>query len=747
MKNNRSQLATAIKLATATLIGTSSFAQAESITLEEVVVTAQKRAESLQDTPISISAFTESDLENYDIKEVQDISNTTPNVRFSKSGGGSGGNVLLNIRGVSEVDPAITRDLTVGMYLDGVFIGRSAGAAFDIVDLERVEVLRGPQGTLYGKNTIGGAVNFVTAKPTGEFGLKQTFTAGDYGLFESRTSVDLPSVGETGEGLGKLSAKVSYNYQTRDGYMDGTPESNVSEFDNLDSQAVRAALLWELTDDTRVNFSADYNDRKNIGNPLIFDTNGDKKIERPDEVTGFHTKESTLKVNGYSMDIASDFYDMGILGDVTFKAITGYREQSQAEGGDYSSDGTFYSDSTTDVKQLSQELQAVGTTMDDRLDYAVGLYYFNEQGDVWNPQTRDISANIGYPSPSWSSTTSLYGMDNTSYAAYGQATYTPDFLEDRMRVTLGLRYTRDEKDQYLGIDMDNVFIQDAIMPMTNATETFTKTTPTITVDYAWTDTLNTYAKIAQGFRSGGFNTRSSTVEEFQTSFEPEEMTSYELGMKSDWMDRRIRMNAAIFYNDYTNMQVVNSEYNAAIGVMGGVITNAGEAVLYGGEIELSAAVTQDLTVNATYGFTDIDYKEYIVNGVDISSTAGMTTNPKHTASASADYYIADLGIGQLRAFADVSWQDETYFNANIAAPTTSGLTQGSYALVNGRVILSEIAGISEGELQVAAWGKNLTNEEYYVHGINFGDPAVGGGGNAVIFGDPRSFGMDVTYRY
>ncbi|ROS04609.1 iron complex outermembrane receptor protein [Sinobacterium caligoides] len=744
----RSLLTSAIKLVIAASLANSTSAYAEPLALEEVVVTAQKRAESLHDTPISISAFTESDLENYDIKEVQDISNTTPNVRFSKSGGGSGGNVLLNIRGIAETDPAITRDLTVGMYLDGVFIGRSAGAAFDIVDLERVEVLRGPQGTLYGKNTIGGAVNFITAKPTGELGLKQTFSAGNYGLLGSRTSINLPALGETGEGLGKLSAKLAYNYTQRDGYYDALLGSSVDEFDNLDSQGGRIALLWELTDDTRVNWSSDYTDKKNIGQPLVFDTDRDGDVKRPDEVMGFYTDESSLKSQGHALEISSDYADLGFLGDVTFKSISAYRKQAQKEAGDYSPNGIFYSNSTTDVKQLSQELQAVGTTLDDRLDYAIGLYYFSEQGDVWNPQTilnpgKNPPATMG-----WVSTIGRYGMDNTSYAAYGQATYTPEFLEERMSFTLGLRYTRDEKDQYLGYDRTfNDFPLPSPMPRAEAEDTFTKTTPTITVDFAWTDSLSTYAKIATGFRSGGFNTRTATAEEFQTAFKPEDMTSYELGMKSEWFENRMRLNAAVFYNDYTDMQVVDSEFNPGLGIMGGIITNAGKASVYGGEIELTALISEDLTVNANYGYTDIDYKEYVKGGVDIANNADMSSTPNNTFSLSADYFIADIGIGQLRAFADYSWQSDSDFNTDVFDPSvvnpTGGMKQSSYSIVNGRIVLSEIIGISQGDLQIAAWGKNLTDEEYYVHGIDFGQQL----GRSVTFGDPRSYGVDITYRY
>jgi iron complex outermembrane receptor protein len=326
-----------------------------------------------------------------------------------------------------------------------------------------------------------------------------------------------------------------------------------------------------------------------------------------------------------------------------------------------------------------------------------------------------------------------------------------------MRITAGLRYTRDEKDQYLEIERNSNFATEipslavnglaTLMPYNNAEETFTKTTPTVTVDFAWTDALSSYAKLSTGFRSGGFNVRAATPEEFQTAFEPEEMLSYELGMKSDWFDRRVRLNAAIYYNDYDDLQVVNSEYSDELRLMGGTITNAGKAAYYGGEIELSAVLTENLVFNAGYGYTKIDYKEYnktdTVTGVteDIAEYLDNGTVPENTFNVSLDYTIADFDFGSLRAFADASWQDNMEMDNDTRKQATS-LNQDAYWVVNGRIVLSDVP-MPEGDLRFALWGKNLADEEYIVHSIDYGSLGYQG----AVFGDPRSYGLDVTYTY
>ncbi|HSB95426.1 MAG TPA: TonB-dependent receptor plug domain-containing protein, partial [Spongiibacteraceae bacterium] len=260
-KFQRAPLALAIALALPAALA-AAIASAEGI--EQVTVTAQKREQSLQETPIAISALTSTALEQQDIRDIAALNGMVPNLRLASSPGNANG-ATINIRGAVTINPALTMEPTVGLYLDGVYIGKNVGGVFDIADLERVEVLRGPQGSLYGKNTIGGAINLITKKPSGVFGGEVRVTAGSYGLTSTKASLDTPAIGTVGEGLGKLSAKVAYTATNRDGFIDNV-ESNApgalppsgEDFGNLHAHSGRAALLWQPLENLDVSYSYDF---------------------------------------------------------------------------------------------------------------------------------------------------------------------------------------------------------------------------------------------------------------------------------------------------------------------------------------------------------------------------------------------------------------------------------------------------------------------------------------------------------
>jgi iron complex outermembrane receptor protein len=309
--------------------------------IEQIIVTAQKREQSLQETPIAISALTSDALEQQDIRDVAALNGMVPNLRLASSPGNANG-ATINIRGAVTINPALTMEPTVGLYLDGIYIGKNVGV-FDVADLERVEVLRGPQGSLYGKNTLGGAINLITKKPSGEFGGDVRLTAGNYGLTSVKTSIDTPSLGTIGEGFGKLSAKVAYTATNRNGFIDnvqsdapGALPPSGSDFGNIHAHSGRVALLWQPTAALDVSYGYDfsrseqrprfYQLTRNVV-PMLAPFTSDRRLENGSANGG--TKDNAY-IDGHALTISWDAGQLGALGDVTFKSLTGHR-QTRAE--------------------------------------------------------------------------------------------------------------------------------------------------------------------------------------------------------------------------------------------------------------------------------------------------------------------------------------------------------------------------------------------------------------------------------
>ena len=537
-----------------------------SLMLEEVVVTAQKRAEDSQDVPISISALSETDLERRGVLNAGDLISTLPNMTGFEAPG-SRGNLSINMRGVSSGSPSnLSVSPANAMYLDGVYMGTQMGSALDVAELERVEVLRGPQGTMYGRNATGGAVNFITQKPTGEFGGKFTGELGDDNLWGVKGTINTGTLGSVGEGLGALSATFGGMTRQRDELYNNT-NPNLDDFEDLDREAYRIALRWEVNDALMIDYAYDHSklDEKAtpqfmVGStPFSIDPVTGAQTSRPEFLEGVilgqiapglaqmnqfapqfglspddtadryaNSTEDTLnlynnpndgkrpskassdvnstasnKADGHSLTAALAFDDLGFLQSVEFKSITAYRELTNGSSGDL--DGTdntvvpggagaindstlgaltamygeelglfgamaenpalipaltpmyneaqqstaqmweyidefggafFNTTAKTDYSQWSQELQMVGTA--DNVDYALGAYYFSDDGEFRD--RRRAAQPVG------GITAFNYDNETEAWAVFGQTTIRPEMFDDRLAVTLGLRYTEEKKD-------------------------------------------------------------------------------------------------------------------------------------------------------------------------------------------------------------------------------------------------------------------------------------------------------------
>lgn len=727
--------------------------------LEEIVVTAQKRSESLQNTPVAVSAITAAAIEQRGITDISTLTAIAPNIAVTTAPASSS-NTAIFIRGIGDQEPVLTSDAPVGIYVDGIVLGRSTGAVFDLVDLERIEVLRGPQGTLYGRNTIGGAVNFITAKPGQEFGIKQRFTYGSWDQWQSRTTLDTGMLGNTG-----LRAKFSYVHRQQDGYVNDPTAAGNRDPGALNIDAVRAAVAFDQGGAFRADYSFDFNHRESIA-PAYQAT-----VIRPDVLAFLNNSPSlggaapvvstsrlkrlaldgdgllTDKVWGHTLTLEVDLSD-----NTTLRSLTGYRKWRNVDRGD-DLDGQagilgqmvdpiilaggpfiptgvepvslFYSDNRRRQHQWTQEFNLLGS-IGDRLEYVLGLFYFKEKSREENPQFPTIVL-----SPVFATTVQTllsFQHRSRSQAAFGQLTYE---LTDQFSVTGGLRYTSDRK----SLDQFAPFPRDL-------TRKFDQFNWTVSADYKLTEDVLAYARVATGYKAGGFNARSSN-----SGYKPEDLTSYELGLKSELFDRRVRLNGAIFYAKHEDLQI--QQFQAGSQGSTSVTVNAGQADYKGIELEGQALLMDGLILSGAFGYIDRKYKQFLILDpmtnqiVDVADTARFPFSSSLTWNAALQYELPRFDFGQVSARIEYNYRGKVYFHPTlVGTPLNDEIAGQARGLLDARLTLSEVSFIGA-DASIAVWAKNLTDKAYRVHGIDFG--ALGYGGN--VYGEPRSFGVDLNFNF
>jgi iron complex outermembrane receptor protein len=754
----------------------------QATTFEEVVVTAQRREERLIDVPLSVSALGGEALERAGVSDISGIGGYIPNVQINQTVGGAFG-PLISMRGLApSADTSLGRDQPVGMYIDGVPIAKSTGAAFDTVDLERIEVLRGPQGTLYGKNTIGGAVNLVTRRPTGEFGGKFMLGVGSADLFEQRLSLDLPRIGEVGTGIGAFDIKVAYSGRTRDGFFDNTaPNARFSTFGKQNQRAGRLDVLWRPTEDFTVAYG--YDNTSSRGSPAMLAISAPGMIgpggplaafypyikdsihaSRPKGIANDYANRSDFFVKGHALTAEYNASAVPFLGDITIKSISAYRNLTTRSSTDFDGVGVDITHFTlnNNYEQISQELQLIGST--DQLKYTFGLFAFKEEYDVHNPRW-----NLQFGGNKFD--TNERSAENTSLAAYGQMTWTPTAWDQRLSLTLGGRINKDEKS---ATSLSQAYSAYAANPNNLASGVFQRApngapitrsggpalgalpgagnigpsdlspltadgswsefTPEFNVSWKLADDWNLYGRVATGFKSGGNNDVAATNASFMTPYEPEKLTAYEIGAKGQWFDRRLNLSAAVYYSDYQDFQ-------AGVFVPALVTTtiiNAGKAHMSGVELEGQVRPIDNLRINFGYGYTNAKYDEFILpSGVDVTNTYVFPLTPKHNYTLGAEYRWAGVAGGDVVASLNYSWRGEQAGGIN-NDPLSY---RKAYGLLDGRLSLSDINIGAGRTAEISLWGKNLLDEEYWVSGINLTLFTVR------QWGDPRSLGLQANVKF
>ncbi|WP_371185584.1 TonB-dependent receptor [Thalassotalea maritima] len=735
--------------------------------IERIEVTAQKRVSSLQETPIAITALNSEAIENYGIEDIGDINSLAPNVRISPAIGSSF-NVGINIRGLGVSEPSLAIDPKVGIYLDGVYLARNAGAIFNIVDLERVEVLRGPQGTLWGKNTTGGALSLVTKKPSDEFEFSQTFTAGSFNQFKSKTSIDTGAFGD-------FTAKFTYLHSEQDGWATNTFEgAKEKHLGSEDLDAMRFVLRY--TGDTfMVDYSYDSTDSEavsiptqisnvrpyfadptvptlNLGNNTLYAGNvfammaaNEHDASRQTEFSLDNHGPEKVDIEGHNLTIEWDFAENHM-----FKSISSYRDYKShildgvdLDGGaymgaaldfttmppslDYSNLITlpgFHFSGTKEQDQKSQEFQLIGDFINGQLKYVAGYYYFEEEGEEINPWALSIftgrGANILFADPLPFG--NFYHVSAESEAVFANFDYA---LTDQLNIIAGIRYTQDDR------TLTNLSAPDVMLANDITSEKgWSKTVGSILANYVYDDDLTLYASIQQGYASGVYNpgsidrfaflsTGQANFEGTLTPSDPEDTTAYEIGMKSITLDDRLMVNTALFFNDNTNLQ--KTELDGTIRVS----RNTGESETKGVEVDAQFLATPDLSFTVSLGYQDTEYTD-----------PEYTDQTTYSGTLAMDWTVAELDWGDVLFHADYVLVDEYQFS--VSDPT---LIADAYELLNARISLANIDVGDRSSLNIAAWGRNITDEEYIVHGANmsFFD--------AQTYGAPASYGIDVRFDF
>ncbi|QLC26445.1 TonB-dependent receptor [Parasphingopyxis algicola] len=725
-----------------------------------IVVTARRREETLQETPISITTFDADALVDRGISNLSGIGDFTPNLVFDQGTGNTGGSTSsqIYIRGIGQADFLFTTEPGVGIYVDGVYLPRSIGSIMDLVDLERVEVLRGPQGTLFGKNSVGGAVNIVTRRPQPEFGGRVSATYGSFDRVDIGGSVNLPLVTDT------LLASVAFSSRDRDGYVrrvnDGT------RLGGINSTGLRGQLLWKPSPNFDILVAADYTRKRedSIANTLIdVDQSGsliglynglvapalgtiyDDRFISSDPFVSFGTgfNQSDLDLWGISSTATLE------LGAVTIKSITAYREQDAVFGADSDHSPIRYFEQSVldEQEQFSQELQISGTAIDDRLDWIVGAMYFHESGfdqyrvvfapglfDALEALPPGIIPGLGGAGNPIHPALDFDGLltsriNNDSYSAYGHFSFD---ITDRLSVSGGLRYTSDEK------DFDSRFDRLSAGVTTHDVETgdsWNAWTPRIGVEYDWSDDLMTYASVARGFKSGGFNGRPTTEFVARTPFAPEFVWTYELGFNSMFADRRVILNGAAFYSDYSNLQLLSITSDPQGGIVA-LVENAGKARIMGFELELTAMPVPGLRFDAGLGYLDAEYRQLDASVNTITLSDDLVKTPEWSLSLGAEY-TADLSDDwQLTIRGDYAYRSTVQH----VADNNPLLEQSGYGVFNARLAF----GPSDESWELAVFGTNIGDELYITNGLSQADTL---GTTDVSYGRPREWGVSVSARF
>lgn len=733
--------------------------------LEEIVVTAQKRSERLQDVPLTITAQSAVELQRSGVQTTNDLQFSTPSLVVTTNG--AFGQPFL--RGVGTDILGVGTDSSVAINIDGVYIARATSAIQDFYDVERVEVVKGPQGILYGRNATGGAINILTNQPTDEFGGFFALTYGNYDKVRTEGAINVP----LGEGA---ASRLSFFRSTRDGYTKNVLDPNrTGQLDNEDTYGGRLQLRLQLGSRWDVTLAADYFEQDDsaflagrptprrefiaAGVPLNdFFVNPATGTVSATAEPGFLRRAGAIsrtpaesfggvvfddvRRSNQDIDVFNAVEDYGFRatvayeGDnVTLRSITAYRVNDYLAVQDFDNTNAqyFYDREGSTSKVLTQELQLASATYGP-LEWIVGGYYLHEEGSSFFDYFIG-GAVVGAPDAYVELGGPAARITTDALAAFGQASYE---VATDLSVTAGLRYSYERKHDFRLVDPLTPTAP-ACDPRTvpaeqkRCSESWSTLTPKFGLEYRFGPNRLVYASATRGFKSGGFNSNGGGE-----VFDPEYIWSYEAGLKADWLDRTLRTNAAVFYYDYENLQVRLRD--PVLGATG-VVSNAAKARIYGAEADIQVAPADGLTLDFSAAYLNAEFREYRTANADDDATVALNLAgnrlpraPEWTLSSGLTY-VAPVASGDITASGEWRYSSRIYFDVF----NQPFVQQQGFSLFNARLQYNN----EPNDFYVAFFARNLTDKTYRTSIIR----ADGVIGTLNFYGAPRTYGVQIGKNF
>jgi len=683
-----------------------------------IVVTARKRAETIQAVPVAVTALSGAQLTAKNITDIRGFAQATPGLVMVT---GPRSSTLFNasLRGQVTQDSSINADSPIGLYVDNIYIARTSGAVTSLFDIEQMQVLRGVQGTLFGRNNTGGAILISSVKPQNEFDAALTVGVANYSGRKLEGMINVPLVDDV------LAARVSASYQKRDGWLVNAPTGD--RFNSVDTFSVRSQLRFTPTDnwDTVIRYTRTEADNT-VNMPI---PNGPRGALTPP--TAFYATASaslgtdTLRTDDVSLDSTYTFSDA-----LSARLTLAHRKVNLLS----KTDGDGYPVTTFDInslevqKQDSAELQLNGKAIDGRVNWVIGGFLFGEKG----------RSNATFPAINLNRDSQ---GKNTSAAGYAHVDFD---MTDQLSFGGGVRYTSDKRrmisSSVSGVNCLNpVSLRDAVgLCQTTGERTYNYWSWDLTANYKPTKDVLLYVRAARGQKAGGFNLTVERVGE-GVPFSPEVANDIEVGLKADWLDGALRTNLAAYRTNYTNIQ----RRRIVPDGMGGTlqrVDNAAEARIKGIEAEVVIKPVPALSLNGTLAYTDADYKRFSLS--DLPGAADLSANkfplvPKYTASLGGTFSQPIAGVGTFALNANWSYQSKVEF-ITVNVP---GLSQGGYGLLNARASLT----FDQYGTTISVFGTNLTDRKYNVNATDL--PASFGGYDLLYRGAPQLYGVELKWSF
>lgn len=694
----------------------------------EIIVTAQRREQNLQDVPASVTAFDSASLEAQSVLNLTDLNSKVPNVVLAPVGAYPYASAFF-IRGLGFADVESTFEPSVGVEMNGVYLARNSGALQDFFDIESVEILRGPQGTLYGRNTIGGVVSVRTKRPGDTFAGEGQLTFGDRGRVEARAALETP-LGDN------LAVRASMLYKTYNGYnYNATTGEKVGDNEVWSG---RLTLVARPSDNLEATLVADFDRERGSGaafrnaslpGDVYYNFSPDTGTPTPAVPAG--NSDPTDPYTIYSdTPLFADLDTWGLafsldwaVGGAKITAVTGYREFKDRVQSDYDASALPFFSALRDQKheQFSQEIR-IASDGKSRLDYVLGAFFMHQSYDITNAQSGLIYGGATVPQ--------IASQSNTAWAGFGQLDF---HATDALTLTAGGRYSYERKR----------FTNQPLFYPTSMTyrDNWDNFSPKLGISYQVDPDVLAYVTWSKGFRSGGFNGRAASFTS-AGPYDAETVSSFEGGLKTELFDRRVRFNIAAFSSTYTDMQVGTQGLTSG-GVYESIVTNAGKGRIDGVESELQWVLGGGFSINANAAYLDARFKENFTDltsdGVDNptdNSDLPFAYAPKWSGSLGL-FYDADVGIGKLNGSVNAVYMDDLYTSGGAANRTSDVQLRPSNVLVDATLGLQ-----SEQGWRIGVWVKNAFDKT--VINNTFG---LGPLGFLRIYSPPRTFGVDLGYKF